>query len=220
MMAALFFLHVATCRSRQLYERLISPPTNHFAQGQFHSRTLSHFLNQCSSPATADQNLSGSSIDSLYRRSYSSRFLTCAFRLNSGDGSNLRCSCRMESMLTCGSMTALSAMSRPQRGGFINFPACKKQAQNSRSLFYTRAVGCDWDHNRELFQQIIGIRRQNPAGGWTTHCLTSLCAWLRKRLPHPSRFSKGGTSDDSIKGFADLTPFLLTCDEEWCHGKA
>src|SRR5579859_5528269 len=104
MIAALFFLHVATWRSRQLYERLVSPPTNHFAQGQFHSSTLSHFLNQCSSPATADQNLSGLSIDSLYKRSYSSRFFTWACRLNSGDGSNLRCSCSMESMLACGSM--------------------------------------------------------------------------------------------------------------------
>src|ERR1700757_5011362 len=125
MMAALFFLHVATCRSRQLYERLISPPTNHFAHGQFHSSTLSHFLNQCSSPAMADQNLSGSSIDSLYRRSYSSRFLTCACRLNSGDGSNRRCSCRMESILTCGSMTALSAMSRPQHGDLEIFQPAK-----------------------------------------------------------------------------------------------
>src|ERR1700752_2926130 len=105
MMAALFFLHVATWRSRQLYDRLISPPTNHFAHGQVHSSTLSHFLNQCSSPATADQNLSGSSIDSWYKRSYSSRFLTCACRLNSGDGSTLRCFCRMESMLACGSLT-------------------------------------------------------------------------------------------------------------------
>src|ERR1700756_1917418 len=163
MMAALFFLHVATCRSRQLYERLISPPTNHFAQGQFHSRTLSHFLNQCSSPATSDQNLSGSLIDSLYRRSYSSRFLTCAFRLNSGDGLNLRCSCRMESMLTCGSMTALSAIRRPQRGGLRNVLA-RKSWHRIRAVYSTHGTaGCDCDHKRELFQQIIGIRRQTSA---------------------------------------------------------
>ena len=69
------------------------------AHGQFHSSTLSHFLNQYNSPATRDQNLSGSFTDSLYRCSYSSRLLMCACRAKSGGQSNLRCSCRMESML-------------------------------------------------------------------------------------------------------------------------
>src|ERR1051326_1805336 len=64
MIAALFLRQLVTCRSRQLYDKLICPPTNHFAHGQFHSRTLSHFLNQCSSLATLDQNVSGLSMDS------------------------------------------------------------------------------------------------------------------------------------------------------------
>src|SRR5579863_7351696 len=108
MMAALFLRHVATWRSRQLYDRLNCPPTNHFAHGQFHSRTFSHFLNQCNSLATRDQNVSGSSIDSLYSTSYSARLLTWARLLNSAGGSNLRCSLRMESMLVPWGLTALS----------------------------------------------------------------------------------------------------------------
>src|SRR5579885_695106 len=110
MIAALFLRGPVTCRSRQLYERLICPPTNHFAHGQFHSSTLSHFLNQCSSSAMRPQNFSGSSTDSLYICSYSARLLMCAARLNSAGGSNLRCSCRMESMLVDCASTTLSAM--------------------------------------------------------------------------------------------------------------
>ena len=60
MMAALFLRQVWTWRSRQLYERLILPPTNHFAHGQSHSSTLSHGLNQCSSRAMSAQKPSGS----------------------------------------------------------------------------------------------------------------------------------------------------------------
>src|SRR5439155_740351 len=63
-------------RSRQLYDRLVFPPTNHLASGQFHSSTLSHFLNQCSASACLPQNVCGSSIDWRYIRSYSSRDLT------------------------------------------------------------------------------------------------------------------------------------------------
>src|SRR5580765_3276054 len=136
MIAALFFLQVVTCRSRQLYERLISPPTNHFAHGQFHSNTLSHFLNQCSSFATRDQNASGFSTDSLYIRSYSSRLLTCACRLNSGGHSNFRCSCRMESMLVdWGLMTALSTMMKNLNAEDLFVP--EKRARIRRSSFYT-----------------------------------------------------------------------------------
>src|SRR6185312_6407739 len=47
-------------------------------------------------------------------RSYSSALLMCALRRNSSDGSNLRCSWRMESMLVLGAGTvALSAIQKP-----------------------------------------------------------------------------------------------------------
>src|SRR5262249_54147232 len=100
--AALFLRQVWACRSKQLYERLIWPPTNHLAQGEFHSSTLSHFLNQWSSLATPSQNLSGSSIDSLYMRSYCSTLLTWACARNSFEGSNARSSCSTESMFADG----------------------------------------------------------------------------------------------------------------------
>src|SRR3989339_1673940 len=66
--AALFRRPFFTCRSRQLYEALILPPTNHLAKGGFHSRTLSHFSNQSSSSANFDQNASGSLFASSYTR--------------------------------------------------------------------------------------------------------------------------------------------------------
>src|SRR5205085_1140897 len=77
---------------------LVLPPTNHLAFGAFHSSTLSHFLNQCSSSAALPQNCSGLSIDSRYMRSYSARLLIRACAANDGGGGNSRCSCRTESM--------------------------------------------------------------------------------------------------------------------------
>src|SRR5579872_236635 len=48
-------------------------------------------------------------------RSYSSTLLMCAFRRNSSEGSNLRCSWRMESILVLGAgMVALSAIQNPR----------------------------------------------------------------------------------------------------------
>src|SRR6476646_9013428 len=132
MMAGLFLRPVSIWRSTQLYERLNCPPTNHFAQGQFHSSTVSHFLNQCSSLATRDQNLSGSSTDSLYRRSYSSMLLTCACWLNSAGGGNLRCSWRIESMLgEWESTAAFSAMMKHPRAE--DFARTRKAARIRRS---------------------------------------------------------------------------------------
>src|SRR3954470_24250729 len=92
--ASLSPLPAATCRSRQLYERFVRPPTNHFAYGGVHSSTLSHFLNQCSSLAASPQKRSGSSIDARYIRRYSSIDLTCAAALNAGGGGKTRCSWR------------------------------------------------------------------------------------------------------------------------------
>src|SRR5205823_6000831 len=105
------------------------------AHGQFHSSTLSHFLNQCSSLATRDQNLSGSSTDSLYRRSYSSMLLTWACWLNSGGGGNLRCSCRMESMFV-GSTTAFSGMENLNRRALVR---AGQIGANCRSYFTQEA---------------------------------------------------------------------------------
>src|SRR5262249_49188652 len=82
-------------RSRQLYEALIFPPTNHFACGSFHSTTRSQRLNQCSRSAWAAQKRSGSSCACCQRASYSARLLTCAFAEKSGGGGKVRCSLRM-----------------------------------------------------------------------------------------------------------------------------
>ena len=42
------------------------PPTNHLAQGYFHSKTLFHGENHSNSCATLPQNVSGSAIDCWY----------------------------------------------------------------------------------------------------------------------------------------------------------
>src|SRR5689334_784462 len=96
--AVLFPRPCSICRSRQLWLRFVFPPTNHFAYGAFHSSTLSHFLNQCSSLATSPQNFSGFSIDSRYSLSYSARLLICACAANSGRGGNKRFSCSADSI--------------------------------------------------------------------------------------------------------------------------
>src|ERR1700678_2143863 len=98
MMAALFLRQVATWRSRQLYERLILPPRNHFAHGAFHSSTLSHGLNQWSSRATSAQKPSGSAAARAQILSYSSLLWMWAFLLNSAGGGKERVSVRTESI--------------------------------------------------------------------------------------------------------------------------
>src|SRR4030095_4979672 len=42
--AALFFVILLMCLSRQFTEAFIKPPVNHFAKGGFQSRVLSHLL--------------------------------------------------------------------------------------------------------------------------------------------------------------------------------
>src|SRR5271163_2886071 len=88
--AALLRRGVSRWRSRQLYDALIVPPTNHFAFGKFHSSVLPNGLNQCRLRAHSAQNPSGSVSARLYNAWYSSKFLTHALALNSAGGGNLR----------------------------------------------------------------------------------------------------------------------------------
>src|ERR1044072_2956199 len=99
-MAALLRRHVERCRSRQLYAALIFPPTNHSACGGSHFKTVSHFLNQCSSDsAMRAQKASDASDASRLSASNSSRDLTCACAANSGGGGKTRSSWSTDSML-------------------------------------------------------------------------------------------------------------------------
>src|SRR5262245_26325 len=93
MSAALFRRGVARCASRQLYETFVCPPTNHLANGSFHSSTFVNGANQCSSLlASSPQNFSGLALAAAYSSSY---FLaSISVRLtNSAVGGNLRSSC-------------------------------------------------------------------------------------------------------------------------------
>src|SRR5208282_6285754 len=86
------------CRSRQLYAALSLPPTNHFANGKFHSRTLSYGLNHESSSPHSPQNFSGSCSARRQIASYSSRLLIDARRENSAGGGNFRASLSTDSI--------------------------------------------------------------------------------------------------------------------------
>src|SRR5437879_1686861 len=97
-MATLFLRADVRCRSRQLYATLVLPPTNHFANGRSHSRTLFHLSNQCSSAAVSAQNRSGSSAARFRIASYSVASLMCAFNENSRGGGKTRCSFNVDSM--------------------------------------------------------------------------------------------------------------------------
>src|SRR5213592_939963 len=74
------------------------PPTNHFAKGELHSRTRSHFRDQARACACSAQNPSGSFTLFSYSRRYSSRLLTCAPRLKSWGGGKTRFSLSNDSM--------------------------------------------------------------------------------------------------------------------------
>ena len=56
MRAALVRRAVVMCRSRQLWETLSLPPTNHLALGAFHSSVFVHGLNQSRRFAHPSQN--------------------------------------------------------------------------------------------------------------------------------------------------------------------
>ena len=77
----------STCRSTQLTATLSLPPTNHFANGASHSRTLSHFWAQVSRSACSAQKASRSSSPREYQSSVA---LACA--ANSALGGKLRVS--------------------------------------------------------------------------------------------------------------------------------
>src|SRR5258708_5988986 len=95
MMAALFFRHVARCRSMQLYDALILPPTNHFVSGMSPSRTLSHLRNHCRLLACSPQKPSASSLALSHILSYSASLLILAAATNSRGGGNVRVSCKI-----------------------------------------------------------------------------------------------------------------------------
>src|SRR6185369_9541378 len=77
---------------------LILPPPNHSACGGSHFKTVSHFLNQCSSSAMRAQNASGSAAASARRRSSSSIYLMCACSEKDCGGGKIRASCNTDSM--------------------------------------------------------------------------------------------------------------------------
>src|SRR5206468_10416182 len=98
MIAALFRRDPARCRSRQFSETFSFPPTNHFANGGFHSRTFPHGARQTNSFASRVQNLAGWRIDSRYIRRYLARLLIRALLLKSGAGLKTPFSTRCDSM--------------------------------------------------------------------------------------------------------------------------
>src|SRR5687768_15690181 len=87
------------CLSRALYETFVSPPTNHWAKGSFHTSPWSNGLNQCnSSRAMSDQNFTGSAFARFQSSSYSASDLIRAFAENSALGGKIRVSCMTESI--------------------------------------------------------------------------------------------------------------------------
>src|SRR5258706_3923724 len=106
MSAALLRRQVLRWRSRQLSEILILPPPNHSACGGSHFKTVSHFLNQCSSlSANRAQNPSGSALASARSASSSAIDLTCACSAKLSGGGKTLSSCRTDSMFVVDDMT-------------------------------------------------------------------------------------------------------------------
>src|SRR4051794_32678177 len=97
-MAALLRRGPCKCRSRQFSATLSFPPTNHLANGGFHSRTFSHGCCHMSSRASRAQNFSGARIDSRYIRRYCSRLPIRAFFANERAGLKTRVSFRWDSI--------------------------------------------------------------------------------------------------------------------------
>ncbi len=70
-MIAALFLYLSRCRSTQLYEALILPPTNHFQNGgSLVSRVVSQYLSQLNRSA--------------YSRKHSGKFFSLKRSLTSG----------------------------------------------------------------------------------------------------------------------------------------
>src|SRR4030095_5734564 len=119
MRAALFLRQVERWRSRQLYEMLVLPPTNHWANGGFHCSTRFHFLNQCSSSARLAQNFSGSRTDSRYIRSYWFMLEIWACSLKRLGGLKTRFSRRVDSISAPALVIEDFLHSAPSRATFL-----------------------------------------------------------------------------------------------------
>src|SRR3954467_2277662 len=119
MIAALLRRCVERCRSRQFSEMFSFPPTNHFANGAFHSSTLLQRLRQVSSSASRAQNFCGCRIDSRCIRRYCSRLLIRAFCAKSFAGLKTRVSFKCDSMffssVFMGGVEASNRRLMPQR---------------------------------------------------------------------------------------------------------
>src|SRR6516164_2902414 len=94
MMAALFLRGPVRWRSMQLKLALIFPPTNHLANGSFHSSTLFQRWNQCNDSACSAQKPSGSAAARFQSFSKSARLLMCALSAKSAGGGNFLVSFR------------------------------------------------------------------------------------------------------------------------------
>src|SRR6185503_8274373 len=99
----------STCRSTQLTATFSFPPTNHFANGASHSRTLSHFCAHVSRSACSAQKPSRSSSAREY---HSSVALACA--ANSALGGKLRVS--VERLERVGPESAMVGVSSSSSG--------------------------------------------------------------------------------------------------------
>src|SRR5262245_45564685 len=93
-MAALLRRGPDRCRSRQLALTLSCPPTNHLANGSFHSRTFVHGLAHASDFACSAQKACGSSLAFCHSASCSAWLLTWAAFANSAEGGKERVSLR------------------------------------------------------------------------------------------------------------------------------
>src|SRR4051812_9301522 len=109
MIAALFFRHVLRCRSVQLALTFSLPPTNHLANGSFHSSTLSNGFIHVSDLACSAQKPSGSFSAHAASRSRSAAEGMCAAFANSAGGGKRRVSFRTLVMLVVGEDIGTSA---------------------------------------------------------------------------------------------------------------
>jgi hypothetical protein len=89
-MAALLRRSVVRCRSRQLYERLVVPPTNHFVAGASPAITCCGGANQWRAWAISAQKASGSWMLFSYSARYCSMERMWAWVENSSSGAKTR----------------------------------------------------------------------------------------------------------------------------------
>src|ERR1700761_5420293 len=99
MIAALLRIGPSRWRSRQFTLALILPPTNHSANGGFHTQTFFHLRYHESSSAALPQNLSGFFSEALCSFWNFFRLPMRAALANFADGLNTRFSFSTDSML-------------------------------------------------------------------------------------------------------------------------